>query len=232
MLLLSPLVRTRTPLHNPPHLHLDLPDHGESAKPDNVDYSVDFFAASITAVLEAESIETVVLIAHSMAGVIATTLLRSLGEERVKGIVFAHAFWLAPSHYLSASQRAAWHEGLKDNEAMWAMFAPGFSTSKAPFTTVARIKKVMTEDTQLHVRLSAGTTDSLPQHWRWEEVFTQTPMLHLTSVAAPEWDKQAERHLRRLRVEKWEGWSIFLFVDEGARFNSRVEAFLGENGLV
>ena len=220
----SPLYTTH------PSILIDLPGHGESSKPENTDYNTDFFACSINAVLEAEAIHDVVLIGHSLGGFIATMLLRQLGEERVKGVVYVHSFWLMPAHYLTVAQRASWREALADEGNFWGMFASTFTHKSSP-ASIERIKKVMCEDTPLHVRLSSGCTDTLPQHWRWEEVYAKTPMLHLTSTTAPEWDEQFRHHLPNLRVEKWEGVSIFLFLDEAERFNRRVEEFLQEKGL-
>jgi pimeloyl-ACP methyl ester carboxylesterase len=227
----STLWSTQSPLYTSrPSILIDLPGHGESSKPENADYSTDFFASCINAVLEAESVHDLVLIGHSLGGFIATMLLRHLGEERVKGVLSVHSFWLMPAHYLTVAQRAGWREALKDDSNFWGMFASTF-THKSSRASIERIKKVMCDDTPLHVRLSSACTDTLPQHWRWEEVYAKTPMLHLTSTTAPEWDEQSRHHLPNLSVEKWEGVSIFLFMDEAERFNRRVEEFLQESGI-
>ena len=227
----SALWSAQSPLYtNHPSILIDLPGHGDSSKPENIDYNTDFFACCIDAVLEAESIQQVVLIGHSLGGCIATMVLRLLGEERVKGVVYVHSFWLMPAHYLTVAQRAGWREALKNEGTFWGMFESTFTHKSSP-ASIERIRKVMCEDTPLHVRLNSGCTDTLPQHWRREEVYAKTPMLHITSTTAPEWDEQSRHHLPNLRVDKWEGVSIFLFVDEAENFNRRVEEFLLENGL-
>jgi pimeloyl-ACP methyl ester carboxylesterase len=212
-----------------PSVVIDLPGHGSSSKPEDVDYSIEFYARAIIAVLDAEDVKDVVFIGHSMGGVVATMILRMQGEERVKGIVYVSSFWLMPVHYLSASQRAATKEALKADAIMWSMFEPSFVTSKTE--VVEQVRKVMVEETPQHVRLSI-CTDSLPQHWASAEVYAKTPMLHLTYAGAPEWDEQSSRHLPGLVVETWEGVSIFLHIDQPEKFNARVEEFLQENRLL
>lgn len=111
------------------------------------------------------------------------------------------------------------------------MFEGSFTEAKSKAETIAKVKKVMVDETPVHVRLSAGCTDTIPHHWRWEEVYGKIPMLHVTSIEAPEWDEQSTRHLPNLRVEKWEDVSFFLFMDNPGKFNARVEEFLDENHL-
>ena len=229
----SDLWSTQAPLYaTHPSILLDLPGHGASSKPEEADYNTDFLARAIFAVLDAENISTVVLIGHSLGGFLATTILRLLGEERVKGIVYVHSFWLMPAHYLTVPQRAAWHEALKDDVTFWSMFESSFTHAKSSNQTVKQVKKVMVEETPLHVRLSSGCTDALPPHWRWHEVFASTPMMHITSREAAEWDEQYRHRLPNLRTERWDNASIFLHMDAAERCNERVEQFLSDNGLL
>jgi pimeloyl-ACP methyl ester carboxylesterase len=229
----SDLWSTQSPVYTKyPSILLDLPGHGASSKPEDADYNTDFLARSIIAVLDAENISTVVLTGHSLGGFLATTLLRLLGEGRVKGIVYVHSFWLIPSHYLTIPQRAAWREALKDDATFWSMFESSFSHAKSSDQTVETVRRVMVEETPLHVRLSSGCTNVLPPHWRWEEVFASTPMLHITSREAAEWDEQYLHHIPNLKTEKWDNVSIFLHMDAAERFNERVGRFLVENSLV
>lgn len=123
-------------------------------------------------------------------------------------------------------------EVLKANESMWSMFQTPFEHGESSEEVVRKVRKVMVEDTPLYVRLNSGCTDALPPHWRWEEVFAKTPMLHITSKDGAAWDEQHRHHLPNLKVEVWDGVSIFLHMDVPERFNARVEKFLGENSLV
>ena len=182
-------------------------------------------------VLDTESVSQAVLIGHSMGGFISTTVLRLLGEERIKGIVYVSSFWFMPAHYLTTPQRSAWKENLVDDENFFSIFETGFTSAATPDAIVSRIRKTMVDETPLHVRLNAACTDSLPHQLRWDEVFAKTPMLHVTYSEAPAWDEQYRRHLPRLVTERREGVSVFLFMEEGQRFNERVERFLEENGL-
>ena len=214
---------------NHPSILIDLPGHGKSTSPESVDYSIECYARSIIAVLDAENMKIVVLIGHSMGGVVATMVLRILGGEMVKGIVYVSSFWLMPVHYLTAAQRAATKEALKDDAVMWSMFEPSFANSRKE--VMQKVRRVMLEETPLHVRLSI-CTDSVPHHWRWDEAYAKTPMLHVTYAGAPEWDEQSARHLPGLVVERWEGVSIFLHMDQPEKFDARMQRFLEENRLV
>ena len=223
---------SQSPLYNHyPSILIDLPGHGQSAKPENVDYSCDFFARSVNAVLEAENVAQVVIVAHSMGGFISTMVLRLYGEQKVKGIVYCSSFWLMPAHYLTVTQRHQWREALKDDESFFGIFNERW-TSKSSKSMIERIRKTMCDETPLHVRLSAATTNSLPHHWRWDEVYAKTPMLHITSTNETDWYEQYRHHLPNLVTEKWEDVSIFLFMEEPERFNERVETFLKEHKLL
>ena len=214
-----------------PSILIDLPGHGESSKADDVDYSSDFFARSINAVLEAEDVRQVVLVAHSMGGFISTMFLRLFGEEKVRGITYVSSFWSMPAHYLTATQRRQWRDCLKNDEDFFAIFNQRWTSKSSP-AMIKKMRKQMVDQTPLHVRLGAVTTDSLPHCWRSDEVYASTPMLHITSTNAPDWDEQHKQHLPNLVTEKWENVSIFLFMEDPERSNGRVEKFLEEYKLL
>jgi pimeloyl-ACP methyl ester carboxylesterase len=213
-----------------PSVLIDLPGHGESDKPDNVEYGMEFFAKSIHAVLEAEAVSQVVLIGHSMGGCIATMFLRLYGEEMVKGIVYVSSFWQMPAHYLTHDQRHGWAASLKDDENVMGLFESAW-TGKSSQRIIDRVRETMCRLTPMHVRLGATTTDALPPHWRWDEVFARIPMLQITYKDAPEWDEQHRRHLPNLTTERWADVSVFLFMEDAEKFNERVERFLRDNQL-
>lgn len=166
-----------------------------------------------------------------MGGVISTTFLRLYGNAGivVKGIIYVSSFWLMPVHYLSSEQRKETAEALRDDEAMMSMFSHAW-TEKSTAAIVERVKTTMCRKTPLHVRLAAITA-TLPAHWRSDEVYADLPLLQITYAQAPEWDRQAERHLPGLVTERWEGVSVFLFMEDAGRFNEKVEKFLEENRL-
>src|SRR5262245_39373952 len=84
-------------------LLIDLPGHGQSAKPE-VAYTPERFARGVEAVMSAAGVERGVLVGHSMGGPVAIAFLR-LFPAKVRGIVLVDA--LIPQAPKDDAARAA-----------------------------------------------------------------------------------------------------------------------------
>ncbi len=70
---------------------LDLPGHGKSDKPQNVDYTENFFAESVNAVLKDAGVDQAVLLGHSLGAYVARQFYRNFTNKTLAiGIVDAH----------------------------------------------------------------------------------------------------------------------------------------------
>ena len=208
---------------------IDLPGHGRSDAPTNTEYSLEIFANSVNAIFEAENIDHVVLVGHSMGGPVSTMTLR-LFPEKISGIIYVDSFFHLPEAYLTHAQRrelAARHA----DDTQFREFLGGFFTPKTTENMKAQITNTMVS-TAKHVRCNATTTPMQPHAWRWGEVY-DIPALH---VVTPMFEERADgawlRHLPKLETRLWRGYGHFLFMEDVERFNSEVEEWLQGKSLL
>jgi pimeloyl-ACP methyl ester carboxylesterase len=116
---------------------IDLPEHGQSAKPD-VAYTQERFARAIDAVMRDAGVDRAVLVGHSMGGPVALTFLR-LFPAKAKALVLVDAYvQQTPKDDAARANEAAmdafaqrWHEpNYKESAA--AMIESMFSDKTTP----------------------------------------------------------------------------------------------------
>lgn len=207
-------------------IFVDLPGHGKSDAP-QTEYSHEFFARAIKAVLKNEDLTQCVLIAHSLGGPIATMLLR-LYPSIVAGIVYVDSFFINSESCLSEVGRTELAEQLQDDTFFEAKIN-GFATERTTTKVRAAIHNTMFE-TKTHVRVNALTTNFLPHAWRWDDVF-EVPALLIAAPKLARIDQQWLHHLPQLKISIWEGHGHFLFMEDCDRFNAEVQAFLAKHSL-
>ncbi|KAK4065687.1 hypothetical protein Trihar35433_7807 [Trichoderma harzianum] len=207
-------------------IFIDLPGHGKSSAP-QTEYSHEFFARAIKAVLENENLTQCVLVAHSLGGPIATMLLR-LYPSTVASIVYVDSFFINSENYLPEVDRKKLAERLQDDEYFEAKIE-GFGTERTTAEVRAAIRSTMLK-TKTHVRVNAITTNFLPHAWRWEDVY-DIPALLIATPRLAKIDQQWLHHLPQLKISVWEGHGHFLFMEDCDRFNAEVQEFLEKHSL-
>ena len=224
----SALWSTQSPLFTKHRsIMIDLPGHGRSDAPTNIEYSLEFFANAVNAVLDAESITKATLIGHSMGGPVATMVLR-LFPQKVAAIIYVDSFFHLPETYLTHAERkecAARHA----DDAKFRDLLNVFWTSKTTEPMKKQIVDTMT-GTAKHVRCNATTTGAQPHAWRWEEVY-EILALHIVTPTNEKLDGAWLRHVPRLETRVWKENGHFLFMEDAERFNAEVETWLTSKGL-
>lgn len=205
---------------------IDLPGHGEGEAPD-VEYTQEFFARAVGAVLHAEEVSRAVLVGHSMGGSISTMCLR-LFPDRIGAIVYVDSFFLPPHAYLTHDERPRVVEEMEDDEQFAASLEMFWSPALAPGLRV-EVRKVMTE-TAKHVRVSAVATRCLPHPFRGNEVY-EIPALLMVTPQFSNLDQHWFHHIPNLKVHPWARNGHFLFMEDPVRFQREVEGFLEANSL-
>ena len=205
---------------------VDLPGHGQSDKPE-MDYNLEFFARSLNAVLAAENISRIVLVAHSMGGPVSNMFLR-LFPKLVSGIIYLDSFWQMPESYLTIEQRRqlATH---RSDDANFRTKIEELFTERTPSAARDLVLRTMMA-TPKQVRVSACCTESQPHALPWDTTF-QIPALHL-AVQGANTDRYWHHHMPKLQVREWAGLSHFLFLDEPQAMNTGMETFIIENNLL
>jgi len=218
----SPLLATY------PSILIDLPGHGASSPP-ALPFSLELFARSILAVLEAENVKKAILIGHSMGGPVCTMFLR-LFPSIVSGIIYIDSFFNLPQSRLNITDRQILRENLQNDEffnsQVEALLSHGSKTTPEIKTMV---KDVMFA-TSTYTRANATTTDVLPHLWRADEVF-DIPALHVLGPMRKHFDHRWMYYLPRLDTSPWEDFGHFPFLEDPVRFNDEVVEFLERHKL-
>lgn len=212
-------------------LLIDLPGHGESAKPE-VAYTEERFARAIEAVMRDAGVERAVVIGHSMGGPVATTFLR-LFPAKTKALVYVDAY--VPQPPKDEAERAKMQERL----------APFIQSLKSPAyrnVTKGMVESMFSDKTTPAMREEIRTKmAAAPQHVlasAMEEMFkfeapkpSETYQIPVLAISARAADPKSEAQLRAafpklFAYESWEGSGHFLMMESPERFNASVERFL------
>lgn len=206
---------------------VDYIGHGNSDAPD-IDYSTETFARSVKAALDHAGVEEATIVAHSMGGLVSTTLLR-LFPALVKGVLYVDSFFWLPEHYMSNLELA----GVRERNASDDFFRPWVRAACTGSTdeVAEKVLKRMLS-TPKHVRVSATGTESRPPVFRYDEVY-DIPALQIGTMFK-EMDPFWKHHLPRIELQEdeWKDCTHFPFLDQPERFNKAVEKWIEERGLV
>ncbi|HEX8265909.1 MAG TPA: alpha/beta hydrolase [Pyrinomonadaceae bacterium] len=206
---------------------VDLIGHGKSDKP-KTDYTMEYFAKSIEAVLKNAKVEKAVLVGHSMGTPVVRQFYR-LYPEKTAGLVVVDGA-LRPF-----APRAEIEKFFAPMRANYKQVAQGFidgmlqPIKEDKLKTEIRTAMLATPD---YVALSAmdGMYD--------EKIYTpdkiNVPVLAILAKS-PFWAADTEQFLRglapNLEFQMWDGVSHFLMMEKPAEFNQSVKAFLVKNKL-
>jgi pimeloyl-ACP methyl ester carboxylesterase len=203
---------------------VDLIGHGDSDRP-QTGYSMELFARSIAAVMDAEGIGCATLVGHSN-GVPAVRQLYRLFPERVEAIVAVDgAFRNTISAEMAAWMRAAFaRTDFEEFRAGMADMMPTFSLSDED---IALIRADMMA-TPKHV-MEAGLESFVdPAIWRDDPI--DTPLLILLAQQ-PTWTPEYIEYVRdigpRVEYHMWENVSHFLMLERPDAFDELLTDFVG-----
>jgi pimeloyl-ACP methyl ester carboxylesterase len=207
---------------------LDLPGHGLSDKP-RVDYTMDYFARSIEAVMRDARIKRAVLVGHSMGTPVVRQFYR-LYPEKTLGLVIVDG---ALRLMLPKEQMEQFAGRLRsDYRSVAPQMVDGMLTPLRDAKLKGDIRKAMLS-TPDYVAISAmlGMAD--------EKVYEKDPIkapVLAVLAKSPFWPADTEQFLRtlapRLEFHLWADASHFLMMEKPREFNQTVQAFLSKNRLL
>lgn len=208
---------------------VDLPGHGRSDAPTGIEYSLEYFANSVNAVLEAEKISRAVLVGHSLGGPISTMFLR-LFPDKVAGIIYVDSFFQPPETYMTHAQRRQFSRQLVDNDFFGGLLHY-FWTPRTTDEVKSTVTTCMMSAAK-HVRCNANTTYAQPHAWRWDEIYN-IPAVHIIPPFAERFIDQAwYRHLPKMEKLVWPDNGHFLFMEDPEKFNKDVDEWLKKEKLL
>jgi pimeloyl-ACP methyl ester carboxylesterase len=211
---------------------IDLPGHGESDKPE-VDYTMDFFADAVIAVMRDVKVEKATLVGHSM-GVPVICKVYAKAPEKVVGLVAVDGFLRRPR--MSAEQAenmAAPYRKPEYREQVKQMVGFMFPN---PGTEALRDR--VTEEmlkTPQHVMASAmGEMFNLNRP-AWDLAKVDVPVMSI-NARSPMWTEDYEKYVRSLSnrtdFRLIEATGHFVMLEKPAEFNSTLIEMLTKFGLV
>lgn len=220
--------RSYTAFRNIRVIAVDLPGHGASDKP-QTNYSIEYFARSIDAVMKDANVKKAVLIGHSMGTPVIRQFYR-LYPEKVSALAFVDG-GLRPA--ASKAQMEQFFAPMKTNYKQNApQFIDGMLTPVKDENLKKEIRTAMLS-TPDYVAISAmeGMIDD--KNWGTDKINVPVLAIHAKS---PFWTNDYEQYVRsfipNLDYQMWEDVSHFLMMEKPDEFNKALMAFLVKNKLV
>lgn len=206
---------------------MDLPGHGTSDKPKR-DYSIDYFAKSVDAVMKHAGVKSAVLAGHSMG----TPVIRKFSElypKKTLGLV------VVDGALLPYENRAELEKFFEPLFADFKTNSPKFLDGMLPnndekLRTFIRSSMLSTPDYVAISAMKLMTDDSYAAH--------PTISVPVLAVMAPSpyWPKDLEAKYRgaapNLEFLMWDGTSHFLQMERPRDFNEAVAAFITKHKLL
>ena len=209
-------------------LAIDLPGHGKSDAPKTT-YSMDLFARAIDAVMRDAKVERAVLVGHSMGTPVVRQFARSYPSKTLALVVVDGALKPFMPRAVAESMLVPMR-GPKYAEAAAGMIDQMTAPMKDPAARSAVKAKMLA--TPQHVAVSAFEGMSDDAIWKDDPI--GVPVLAIM-VKNPYYPADLEASYRTvapdLEFQMWDGVSHFLMIDDAARFNATLAAFLAKRKL-
>jgi pimeloyl-ACP methyl ester carboxylesterase len=211
---------------------IDLPGHGESGKPET-DYTMDYFADAVIAVMRDAKVEKATLVGHSM-GTPVICKLYAKAPERVAALVAVDGFMRRPKvGPEQAENMAAPYRKPDYREQIKQMVAFMF-----PNSGTEPLRERVTEEmlkTPQHVMASAmGEMFNLKQP-AWDLSKTDVPIMSI-NAKSPMWTENYEKYVRSLSSKTdyrlIEGTGHFVMLEKPSEFNAVLMEMLAKFDLI
>jgi len=206
---------------------IDLPGSGQSDKP-KVEYSMEYFARSIDAVMRQAKIERAVLVGHSMGTPVIRQFYRIFPQKTLGLVIVDGALKpFAPRPQMEqflAPLRANYKEGS-------AKFVDDMLTPIQNAELKTRIRTTMLAAPEY---VGLGAWDGMIDDRIWIDDQIKVPTLAI--LAAGPWPADIETTYRTvapdLEFQMWNGVSHFLMMERPKEFNDAVGKFLAKKRLL
>jgi pimeloyl-ACP methyl ester carboxylesterase len=207
---------------------IDLVGHGRSEKPEKADYSMEYFAQSVEAVLKKAKVKKAVLVGHSMGTPVIRQFYR-LYPDQTLGLVIVDG---ALRPFGPRAEIEKFFEPLfKDYRGEAPKFVDGLlEPTRADLKPDIRSAMLSTPD---YVGISAmrGMLDD--KIWTNDQI--KVPVLAVMSGSG-QWAADTKDFYQtiapNLDFQMWAGVSHFLMMEKPYEFNSAVQYFIVKNKLL
>ncbi len=206
---------------------MDLPGHGTSDKP-KIDYSMEYFANAVDAVIKKAGVKKAVFAGHSMG----TPIIRRYYElypEKTLGLIIVDGALL--SFGPRADVEKFFEPLFKDYKNGAATFIDGMIPTVAPdLKSFIRSSMLATPDYVGSSAMKLMLDDAYAAHGK-----ISVPVLAIMAPS-PFWPKDLEQQYKAIApntdFQMWTGVSHFLHMEKPKEFNSTVTEFIVKNKLL
>ncbi len=206
-------------------ISIDLPGHGKSDKPADLQYSVPLFAQAIDAVMRDAHVTKAIIAGHSMGVPVAAQAIVDHPERFVGFIAVDGAVWRprAPDAKPRASTFA--QRLRSDYIGVASANVEGMFATATPEELREEIRERMLLTPPY---VAASASENLSESDVWTHVPLALPTLVVVGGKQRNDDRRAlyEEYFPNLRFELWEEAGHFLMMEQPARFNQSVMEFV------
>jgi len=209
---------------------IDLPGHGQSEKPQTIEYTMDLYARAIDAVMSDARVKSVILVGHSNGTPVVRQYYRKF-PTKVKALVIVEGP-LRP--FFDKTNMDKFVAPLRGNDYPQAAGRLIDSMTKPIQDGALRDKiKALMLRTPQHVAVSEFEATVDPDLWKEDKI--DVPVLMILAKQ-PAWSAEYEQVVRRLvpkvDYQVWENVSHFVMMEKPREFNAALLVFLQQNQLL
>lgn len=207
-------------------ISIDLPGHGKSDKPANVQYSIPLFASAVDAVMRDAQVTRAIIAGHSLGVPVAAQAIVDHPERFAGFIAVDGAVWRPravdapqvqkPRNGLTFAQRLRADYVGTASANLDSMFVPA---TPPDLRDEIRERMLMTP-----VHVAASASENIGASDVWMRAPLTLPTMAVVSGKQKDDDRRAlyEEYFPGLRFELWEEAGHFLMMEQPARFNQLV----------
>ena len=215
--------------HNLQLVFIDLPGYGESSKP-HVEYTLDFFAKSVNAVLDKEHVGDVVLVGHSLGTPVCRQVLMSGRQGNLVDIDGVYCFYdgtETPEYVEAVNQFGHAFDGPECSEVI-AGFVTSLAGPETPKYITDYAMSVMPKTPQY---VASSTMRNLVERQWWSQRPIQTKtMVVCTQNSGLDSDnrQKMEQLYPHLDYTELTTCGHFIHMEQSEMFNEKLKTFIKE----
>jgi len=211
---------------------IDLPGHGQSDKP-HTDYTLDFFAGAVLAVMEDAKVDKATLIGHSMGGAVICRVYAQ-APEKVAALVSVDGLLRRPNGTPAEAEAMIGQFATPDYRRNAINFIAMLFGTNGPASLRDEITAEMLQTPQ-YVMLGAMLGMFGPNQSDWDLKKVNVPVLVL-NARSPLWNDDYEKYVHSLSpqtdYQMFDGAGHWLMLQKPAEFNAALVDMLQKYNLI
>jgi sigma-B regulation protein RsbQ len=208
---------------------IDLPGHGQSDKPQTIEYNKDLYVRAIDAVMSDGEVKSVVLVGHSNGTPFARHYYRKF-PAKVKALVVVDGPLRSFFDRDTMEKFVVPLRGDNYPEAAGRVIA-GMTKPIKDAALRDKIKALMLKTPQ-HVAVSEFEATANEDLWKEDKIDVPVLMIMAKQPAwSPEYEQWVRKLIPKLDYQVWENVSHFVMMEKPREFNAALLKFLEQNQL-